>query len=225
MRVLPGMAHTSHIPFNRAGFWGSAWRPQREFVGRVNYAIRWLLHNPVAATHARFPADFRDMVRTVLLCARAPASGGLHALPEEAVHYIVNMCRYDWATPAAAGDAAARAAVADGASEEEEEEEEEEDFDEDDEDDEEEGERDGARAGAAAAAAGGEEDDLERVVGEYAEYYSHVRRDAFGSVVYSGPITAQSAPVFARDRASEEDARRRYVSAAAELEGGLEVDD
>lgn len=35
IQLLPGMAHLSCHPFGRRGFWGSAWRMHREFVGRL----------------------------------------------------------------------------------------------------------------------------------------------------------------------------------------------
>ena len=72
IRVLPGRAHTSERPFSQDGFWsyGNAWRPHREFVGRIEYGVKWTLWNPETDTHSRFPRSFRRMVRTLLLVHR-----------------------------------------------------------------------------------------------------------------------------------------------------------
>ncbi|CAD7948364.1 unnamed protein product [Amoebophrya sp. A120] len=73
IRVLPGMAHTSVTPFSQNGFWGygNAWRPHREFVGKIQYGIRYLLWNPIAATHKKFPRAFRRLVLNLLCIHRS----------------------------------------------------------------------------------------------------------------------------------------------------------
>eukprot|EP00392_Amoebophrya_sp_AT5.2_P006299 g6310.t1 len=69
LRVMPGIAHTSVKPFSQDGFWGygNAWRPYREFVGKVKYGVRYKLWNPEAAVHRQFPLRFRQMVLELLL--------------------------------------------------------------------------------------------------------------------------------------------------------------
>eukprot|EP00667_Euglena_gracilis_P006527 EG_transcript_6589 len=94
IRVLPGQAHLSNKPFGRRGPWGTAWRPHREFVGKVSYGIRWLLWNP--EIHERFPPEFQQLVHVMLWAAeQRPSTIG--ALPEEVILYIMNMCCWDWA--------------------------------------------------------------------------------------------------------------------------------
>jgi len=98
LAILPGMAHTSPTPFSDVGYWpfGSAWRPYREFVGSVEFGVRFACWNPDRLTHARFPRMFREMVRHVLLC-HARTSSLLGRIPLAALHYILNMCAWDWA--------------------------------------------------------------------------------------------------------------------------------
>lgn len=49
--IWPGTAHLSNKPFGRRAPWGGdALRPRRQFVGRVGYAVRWLLWNPEVRT-------------------------------------------------------------------------------------------------------------------------------------------------------------------------------
>ena len=70
MRVLSGVAHTGDAPFSRVGYWGDvAWRPRREFVGRVRYSVRVLLWAP--EHHTRFDASFRGLVCSLLHCEKS----------------------------------------------------------------------------------------------------------------------------------------------------------
>lgn len=45
---MPGLAHLSNKAFGKRGFWGRPWRTNREFVGRVNYGVRWKMRRPLA---------------------------------------------------------------------------------------------------------------------------------------------------------------------------------
>lgn len=72
-QVLPGLAHLSNRPFGRHGMWGRPWRPQREFVGRISYGVRWLMWKP--SVHAQFPAQFRAVVRTLIMVSGAARRG------------------------------------------------------------------------------------------------------------------------------------------------------
>jgi hypothetical protein len=72
LRVLPGMAHLSNRPFGDRGMWGSAWRRNREFVGRVSYGVRWKMWAP--EVHEQFPPSFRAAVTTMLMASRRPES-------------------------------------------------------------------------------------------------------------------------------------------------------
>ena len=47
------MAHLSNRPFGDSGLWGSPWRHNREFVGRVAYGVRWKMWSP--EVHMQFP--------------------------------------------------------------------------------------------------------------------------------------------------------------------------
>mmetsp|Transcript_7826 Transcript_7826/g.23546 ORF Transcript_7826/g.23546 Transcript_7826/m.23546 type:complete len:173 (+) Transcript_7826:489-1007(+) len=89
------MAHLFSEPFspfpqNAAQFWwGSAWRPRREFVGRLSYGIRWLLWNP--EVHSVLPPQFQRMV-WALLMARHPRAHAspLAALELDVIYYVIN---------------------------------------------------------------------------------------------------------------------------------------
>ena len=48
LKVLPGVAHLSNRPFGSRGFWGRPWRTNREFVGKLQYGVRWKSTPPPA---------------------------------------------------------------------------------------------------------------------------------------------------------------------------------
>lgn len=96
IQVLPGIAHLSNVPFDSLGHWGwGAWRRRREFVGRLNYGVKYVLWNPEPNTFSLFPKHFQKMCLTLLLCHSRPESP-LHMIPLEIVFYLLNMCPYDW---------------------------------------------------------------------------------------------------------------------------------
>jgi len=68
LKILPGVAHISPIPFSPRGWWGWAFRPNREFVGRVSYGIRYLLWRPTKKIAPLFPKTFKRAVKYILLC-------------------------------------------------------------------------------------------------------------------------------------------------------------
>ena len=63
LKVLPGVAHLSNRPFGSRGFWGRPWRTNREFVGKLQYGVRWKSTPPPARAapasgpRIRSPAD------------------------------------------------------------------------------------------------------------------------------------------------------------------------
>ena len=93
--IWPGTAHLSNKPFGRRAPWGGdALRPRRQFVGRVGYAVRWLLWNP--EVHDRFPKGFKDAVQTMLLCATRRDECYLTHCGDEIIFYIMSKCGWDW---------------------------------------------------------------------------------------------------------------------------------
>lgn len=74
--------------------WGNSWRDHREFVGQLKYGVRYQLWQP-ALTATKYGPAFRAAVRTLLGCQRRVESP-VALLPDEAVYYILNMCRWDW---------------------------------------------------------------------------------------------------------------------------------
>ena len=74
--------------------WGNAWRDRREFVGQLSYGCVYKLWNPEVQS-TKFGCNFQSAVRTLLLCQRRWESP-FSLLPDEAVFYILNMCRWDW---------------------------------------------------------------------------------------------------------------------------------
>ena len=93
--ILPGLAHLSNRPFSKRGMWWAAWRQNREFVGRVSYAVRYLLWNP--EVHDSFPNNFQ-LASAALHTQHAMSWDGL---PSEIILYILNMCPHDWFDTAA----------------------------------------------------------------------------------------------------------------------------
>mmetsp|Transcript_13014 Transcript_13014/g.21072 ORF Transcript_13014/g.21072 Transcript_13014/m.21072 type:complete len:331 (+) Transcript_13014:69-1061(+) len=100
IRVLPGLAHTCHLPFkcwlDPTDYW--RWRPNREFVGNISYGVNTFLWQPEKSLHSLFPRRFRRGVTTMLLCQsdnRCP----LYYVPRHIVDYILNMCSVEWFDP------------------------------------------------------------------------------------------------------------------------------
>jgi len=94
--VLPGRAHVSSEPFGAVPLWGygSAWRDNREFVGKISYGVVYRLWNP--HEYKSFAGNkFRNIVRTIFACQRRWESP-LSLLPDDVIYYILNMCRWDW---------------------------------------------------------------------------------------------------------------------------------
>jgi len=93
--VLPGRAHVSSEPFGSVPLWGygSAWRDNREFVGKISYGVVYRLWNP--NEHKNFAGNkFQNVVRTMFACQRRRDSP-LSRLPDDVIFYIMNMCRWD----------------------------------------------------------------------------------------------------------------------------------
>jgi len=93
--ILTGRAHVSTTCFGQDPIWGygNAWRDRREFVGRLAYGTVYKLWNP--EVQPKFGSRFQDGARTLALCQRRWESP-FSTLPDEAIFYILNMCRWDW---------------------------------------------------------------------------------------------------------------------------------
>lgn len=124
IRIHPGTAHLSHVPFYPMSSWGGrAFRDQREFVGRIKYGTKRLLYTP--NVHYLFPKTFRKSVFTVLCChqksARFPArtlavnkvATSLGDVPMSVMFMIFNYMAWDW-FPAGRPSLAHSSAEADG---------------------------------------------------------------------------------------------------------------
>jgi len=88
-----GCAHLCPQPFESRNpwGWGSGWRQDREFVGRISYGVRWMLWNPEC--DAKFPPSFREISFAFVAAGYRPNSI-VSMLPQEMVLYILNFC--DW---------------------------------------------------------------------------------------------------------------------------------
>lgn len=95
LAILTGRAHVSTTCFGQDPIWGwgNAWRDRREFVGRLAYGTVYKLWNPEVSP--KFGSCFHDATKTLLLCQRRWESP-MSVLPDEAIYYILNMCRWDW---------------------------------------------------------------------------------------------------------------------------------
>jgi len=98
IRLESGLAHVSSVAFQNRFAWGWAWRPRREFVGRISQGVRYLLWRPLKEVHFRFPENFRDAVHTLLLVSNRPGSL-LNSISVDILYYIINMCKWDWFGP------------------------------------------------------------------------------------------------------------------------------
>ena len=93
--IYTGKAHLSTTPFGQVNIWGwdNAWRDYREFVGQLDYGAVFQLWQP--NLHPRFGTKFDECARTLMALQRrwdSPVS----MLPDEAIYYILNMCKWDW---------------------------------------------------------------------------------------------------------------------------------
>lgn len=95
VQIRTGRAHLSPEPFGQTPIWGwgTAWRTHREFVGQLEYGIVYKLWQP--ERHLDFGRKFQDATHTILACQRREESP-VARLPDECIHYIFNMCRWDW---------------------------------------------------------------------------------------------------------------------------------
>jgi hypothetical protein len=93
--IMTGRAHLSPTCFGQSSYWGGwgAWRENREFVGRLSYGTVYKLWNP--EVQPKFGSCFQDGARVLALCQRRDESP-FSMLPDEAIFYILNMCRWDW---------------------------------------------------------------------------------------------------------------------------------
>uniref|UniRef100_A0A7S3PMF9 Uncharacterized protein n=1 Tax=Aplanochytrium stocchinoi TaxID=215587 RepID=A0A7S3PMF9_9STRA len=90
-----GCAHISNEPFQNQHIWGWAWRPRREFVGRISQGVKYMLWRPVKEVHQKFPRSFREAVRTLLLVHNRNGST-FNILSNDILFFIINMCKWDW---------------------------------------------------------------------------------------------------------------------------------
>jgi hypothetical protein len=95
LRVPSGKAHLCPEPFGQVPIWGwgNAWRDHREFVGRLQYGIRYQLWHP--HKHAMFGPRYRAAIRTCMLMQRR-GSSDWSRLPDECIYYIAHVCPWDW---------------------------------------------------------------------------------------------------------------------------------
>merc|ERR1711871_973718 len=88
IRVSHAIAHLSNRPFGRRGPWGRPWRNNREFVGKINYGVKYMLWSP--KLHVKMPIVHQQVVMTVLLCSRRKDCP-ISSLPYDILLYILNM--------------------------------------------------------------------------------------------------------------------------------------
>ena len=95
MRITPGMAHIANTAFSKNGMWGWAWRPNREFVGKIGYGVRYKLWNPNLKVASSFPKCFRSTAVVLLMCHNRRESP-LYRLPHAVILFMLNMMPWDW---------------------------------------------------------------------------------------------------------------------------------
>jgi len=95
LAILSGRAHVSTTCFGQDPIWGwgNAWRDNREFVGRLSYGTVYRLWAP--EIQPKFGTKFQNGSRALFLCQRRWESP-FSKLPDDAIYYILNMCKWDW---------------------------------------------------------------------------------------------------------------------------------
>lgn len=95
LTVLPGRAHVSPRVFGAQPIWGwgNAWRDSREFVGRISFGVVYKLWNP--SENLKFGGKFQTLATVLFMCQRRWESP-FSMLSDDAIFYILNMCRWDW---------------------------------------------------------------------------------------------------------------------------------
>ena len=94
LMIESGMAHLNCVPFLSESPWGGGWgrgqgwRNNREFVGKIDYGVRWLLWDPTCTK--RFPKVFQQVAYNFITAGYRPGSL-VSVLPQEIVLFILNM--------------------------------------------------------------------------------------------------------------------------------------
>ena len=93
--IHPGVAHLSMKPFGKSAPWGGAsLRPNRQFVGKLGYAVRWMRWNE--NVHKMFPCGYRDAV-VELIKGNRDENCALSILPPEIIFAMLNKSvGWDW---------------------------------------------------------------------------------------------------------------------------------
>jgi len=101
LKVLPGRAHLSHVPFGPNGLPGApllhpqGWQQHRQFVGTIAYDVSYLIWTLHAQVNSRFPGKFRETV-SLLIYAHRQRNGPIRLLPLESLCLVLSMCSWDW---------------------------------------------------------------------------------------------------------------------------------
>ena len=94
--IHPGIAHLSFKPFGRSAPWGGiSLRKGRQFVGKLGYAVRWMLWSEV--NHHLFPIGYKQAVKELIKGNQLDEKCALSILPPEIMFAVLNKsCGWDW---------------------------------------------------------------------------------------------------------------------------------
>lgn len=97
--IHPGVAHLSFKPFGRSAPWGGiSLRRGRQFVGKLGYAVRWMLWSEV--NHRLFPIGYKQAVKELIKGNQLDEECALSILPPEIMFAVLNKsCGWDWFGP------------------------------------------------------------------------------------------------------------------------------
>lgn len=89
IQIIPGVGHTSSVPFDREYGW---YRYPRSLTGRLGYEAR--LRTWAPRYHKQFPDPLKLAVRTMMLAQRRKDSP-LNLLPVELVYHVMENCEWN----------------------------------------------------------------------------------------------------------------------------------
>ena len=97
--IHPGVAHLSFKPFGRSAPWGGiSLRRNRQFVGKLGYAVRWMLWSEV--NHHLFPIGYKQAVKELIKGNQLDRECALSIMPPEIMFAVLNKsCGWDWFGP------------------------------------------------------------------------------------------------------------------------------
>lgn len=98
LKVHSGLASICPIPFSpteeASWTWRWPWRPNREFVGKISFGVKYVLWRPISSVHSSFMPSFRSGVVEFVKVMRSGKLG--FKVYRDIVFLVLNFIRFDW---------------------------------------------------------------------------------------------------------------------------------